>query len=116
MALFRMRRWAKGCFSCEQAAQMASKALFIEREVRSHPREHDLRRLGNLVHAPAALVPALDALNPLYMRNRYPDVTSTIPGLTYSETDCREAFDRSLEILRWVSGELGVDEPRSRLA
>ncbi|MBI2901750.1 MAG: HEPN domain-containing protein [Planctomycetes bacterium] len=115
VAIFGVRRWAKVCFSCEMAVQMALKAMIVERTGKPHPKIHKLRELGRLAGCPGSLTLHLDLLDPYYMETRYPDVGGKIPALLFTEQQARPAFDAAVPILSWAAKELGTDEPKSRL-
>lgn len=115
VVIFGVRRWAKACFSCEMAVQMALKAVIVERTGKPHPKIHKLRELGRLAGCPGALIPHLDLLDPYYMETRYPDVGGKVPALLFTEREVPPAFEAAVPILSWAAQELGTDGPQARL-
>ncbi|HEX3270270.1 MAG TPA: HEPN domain-containing protein [Ktedonobacterales bacterium] len=87
---------------CNQVAEKALQALYILRNDRRAPYNHDLRALGELVAAPPEILADLDALTPYhpegYLAGRTPEeADDEITGETAADL-----MARARTVLRWA--------------
>jgi HEPN domain-containing protein len=87
---------------CNQVAEKALQALYILRNDRRAPYNHDLRALGEMVEAPPEILAHLDALTP-YHPEGY------LAGRTPEEADdeitgeiAADLMARARAVLRWA--------------
>jgi len=90
------------CFSAQQAAEKAVKAVLIHLGVR-FPYTHDLAELLTLVERAGLAVP--DGLRRASILSDYA-VESRYPGLAepVTEREYKEAVDIAKEVVRWAEG------------
>lgn len=102
--------YAWACFTCQQAAEKALKAL-LERLTRALPLGHNLNDLISDIEAhqtvPATVRDAGRRLNRLYIPTRYPDAfPSGVPAYQYAESDADQALADAEEVIDFVRGHL----------
>jgi HEPN domain-containing protein len=100
--------WA--CFTCQQAAEKALKAL-AERLTRALPTGHNLNDLLSDIEAyqpvSATVRDASRRLNRLYIPTRYPDAfPSGVPAHQYAEDDADQAIADAEEVIDFVRRHL----------
>ena len=99
-----LHNWA--CFSAEQGAQLAVKALL--HAIGTGPWGHDLARLGEMVaregvEVPPAMADAMRRLGRHYIPTRYPDAHASGPaGAHYGASDADEALGDAEAIVAFV--------------
>jgi len=103
-------QWAWCCFTSQQAAEKALKAL-SERHRLPHL-GHNLNDLLADVEArvtiPDKLRQACRALNRLYIPTRYPDAFERgVPAEQYGEQDAHEAVQDAEEVVAFAEGLIG---------
>jgi len=104
-----IHNWA--CFSAEQAAQLAMKALL--HGLGRGPWGHDLLRLGEMAEEagivlPDALADAIERLARHYIPARYPDAHAAgSPAARYGHRASEEALSDGERVLAFVDGTWG---------
>lgn len=102
--------WSWCCFTCQQAAEKALKAL-CERFRVSHFGHNLNQLLGDLedhVAVPHDMREACAALNRLYIPTRYPDAYDRgVPGQQYIEHDAHEAVRDAEEVVSFAERLIG---------
>ena len=93
-------------FFCQQAAEKAVKALFIERQRQPAPPTHTLPTLGQAVGASSPLMSALRRLNLAYVTTRYPDAANGIPAQMYDEETSTMHLADARQVVAWVREHL----------
>jgi HEPN domain-containing protein len=97
------------CFSAQQAAEKAVKALFLHLhgEGWGHSVHGLLKSLAEKVEVPSDLQDAAKALDKHYIPTRYPNgFESGIPGDYYTEKEAQEAMRNAGEIIEFCEGLL----------
>lgn len=92
------------CFSSQQAAEMAVKALCQEKKVEGwgHSITGLLEKLASSAAIPGAIVGAGKALDKFYISTRYPNgFESGAPKDYYTEKDAREAIEYAEKIINF---------------
>ncbi len=108
--LYRGGHWAWCCFTCQQAAEKALKALC---EYFRQPRfGHNLNTLllcvGEHVEVPESVKKACARLNRFYIPTRYPNAFDHgAPVDQFFEDDAREALSLAQEVLDFAQRILG---------
>lgn len=96
------------CFDAQQAAEMALKALLVERRV-NFPKTHTLPFLLALVEQAGFSIPdharRAKTLTPYAVRTRYPG------GPPVTEEDYRSALSIATDVVAWVEQQLGTPQP-----
>lgn len=94
--------WA--CFSAQQAAEKATKAVLMKLGVESwgHSVADLLEELGRLRPVPPALVEAGLELDKAYIASRYPNAhPSGAPGTRYTRTEAQRMVDHAANIVQF---------------
>ena len=100
--------WEWACFTAQQAAEKAVKALLMNRgdTVWGHALTPMLRHLQD-VSVPDALVAYAQLLDTFYIPTRYPNgFAEGKPADYYSEKAAREAVSAATEIIRFCTDHL----------
>ena len=98
-----VHEWA--CFMCEQAAQLAVKALLhgVGRGPWGHSLFELARSLEKDFEVPGNVLAALDALDRYYIQTRYPDAHSGgAVAARYGADAATTALAQATEVLDWV--------------
>ena len=91
-------------FHCHQAVEKMMKAIVVSHNSMP-PRIHDLVALSMKldIAIPEDIAAALDALNPHYLRPRYPDVPfSRAFQFTYNRRNTQKIIEQTTDILVWL--------------
>lgn len=102
-----LHNWA--CFSAEQAAQLAVKALL--HGVGAAPWGHDLEELAGRARdqsfeLPESVADALRRLSRLYIPSRYPDAHAAgEPAAHFAASDSDAAMGDARDVLCWVDDQ-----------
>jgi HEPN domain-containing protein len=99
------KRFDVAAYLCQQSVEKALKALYLMRNNELW-RTHDLVKLANLVHAPRKIVKACNGLNPIYVEDRYPDFSDTIPAYKFKGKDIREFLEKARTVLKWTKSQI----------
>jgi HEPN domain-containing protein len=102
--------WAWCCFTCQQAAEKALKAVL--EHFRVGRTGHNLNELRQAVEVhmavPIAIQEGCARLNRYYIPTRYPDAfPSGMPVEQFFERDAREALADAEEVIQFVGTTLG---------
>ena len=100
--------WEWACFTAQQAAEKAVKALLMHRgdTAWGHAITPMMRHLRE-PEAPATLIEHAQLLDSHYIPTRYPNgFAEGKPADYYSETKAREALDAARDILRFCEDHL----------
>lgn len=99
--------WA--CFSAQQAAEKAVKAVFQSRHLEAwgHVVHQLLERLAETLDVPTGLVDVARQLDRHYIPTRYPNgFEAGIPGDFYTEDDARRAIQQAESVIEFCAGQL----------
>lgn len=104
-SLYEDGHWAWCCFTCQQAAEKALKAVlehFGDAQT-GHNLNHLLAVAEEYVGATDAVRDACRRLNRLYIPTRYPDAFSEgVPAEQYVQMDAQEALHDADAVLRYA--------------
>ena len=108
--LFADRHWSWCCFTCQQAAEKALKALC--EHFRNPQLGHNLNLLLQAVETHASVTESLRRacaqLNRYYIPTRYPNAFDRgAPVDQFFEADAREALDQAQEVVGFAEGIIG---------
>lgn len=106
--------WA--CFTAQQSAEKAFKALLINvgKTMSTHDIVDMLKALMPKLNVPADVVKAGNTLNRYYVATRYPDsFSSGAPAEKYFEPDAKEAVELARLVHEYASATLGPAGPAS---
>lgn len=98
-------------FFCQQSAEKALKALYIERKRQSPGPGHSLVFLGRETGAPGPTLSFLRELNPEYVVSRYPDAANGLPHENYDDAIAARLIAGVEEVLRWIDGQIPKPSP-----
>jgi len=99
--------WDTCALMCQQTAELALKALWIDKQLQDPPRIHWIERLAADLDAPENVVDAALILVGDYMSSRYPDSTRVVPFNQYTVEDANDRIARAEVILNWVISQWG---------
>ncbi len=108
--LYRTGHWAWVCFTCQQAAEKALKALceHFRRPQFGHNLNDLLRCVANHTEVPKSVQEACARLNRYYIPTRYPNAFDHgAPVDQFLESDAREALTLLQEVMKFVQDILG---------
>lgn len=95
-------------FFCQQTAEKALKALYVE-TLGQLPATHNLITLARSLKAPPEILTAARELNPDYLITRYVDAANGVPADMYDAASAERHLQFAEEIVQWVASAL----PRS---
>jgi HEPN domain-containing protein len=95
-------RQPAAAFHTQQAAEIALKAVHVERKAELYLR-HNLAAIAARLEAPAKVRRAAAALLPLYLASRYGDAREddTPPAEAITAQDATEALKNAQEVIGW---------------
>ncbi len=93
-------------FFCQQAAEKALKALYLEKK-RENVATHNLIYLAEKLDAPIGVQNACKELNPDYTVPRYPDAANGIPADNYNDEIAERRLDKAKKVMTWVDSTIG---------
>ena len=96
--------WDTCALMCQQAAEKAVKALWIDVKSAAPPRIHWVERLAEELSAPAEVIDLASILVADYTTSRYPDSAAGMPYGQYSREDADDRLDKAQTFLAWVEG------------
>ena len=88
---------------CQQSAEKAAKALWIDVMKSEPPKTHWIERLVQQMKAPDDIIDKSAILSNDFVVSRYPDAYSSIGSAGYSEEDANERIVKVKEIINWIS-------------
>jgi HEPN domain-containing protein len=98
--------WAWCCFTCQQVAEKALKAIGEQRRLLQ--RGHDLVALGGLLGLSAELTKVCMRLDRHYIPTRYPDAFAQgAPSDHFSDDDAKGALEDAAAVLAFAREALG---------
>lgn len=92
---YKSRDYHVSAFLCQQAAEKALKALFIQRYKRLW-KIHDLTKLGEKLGMPNDMLDLCDELNRHYIATRYP------LDVKYTKKDVERSLEISRRVINWA--------------
>ncbi len=103
---FNGRKFYIAAFLCQQAAEKALKALFLEEKKGEVPQSHSLIYLASNTSVPKEFYSFLKELTPKFVDTRYPDASVDLPSRIYDEENTKGIVDRTRKVLEWISSRL----------
>jgi len=109
--LLEHQRPAAAAFHAQQAAEMALKAVHVERR-RRLARSHDLSALAAAAGAPTPIQRHAARLAPVYLETRYFDARTNghAPSEEYTPADAADDLAAATEVVQWAASHLHKDE------
>lgn len=109
-SLYEARHWAWCCFTCQQAAEKALKAVC--ESLRVPQTGHNLNLLVQVVAehraVPESVRSGCARLNRYYVPTRYPNAFDRgVPAEQFFEEDARQALQDAEEVLRFAHATVG---------
>lgn len=98
-------------FNAQQAAEMALKALWIERENDDPPKTHELESLARRLAAPDEVLRAAGRLNAEFVTSRYPSPALGSPTERYSRPVAMDRLADARTVISWVQPALAPPPP-----
>jgi len=89
-------RFSYAAFLCQQAAEKALKAVYIDEHGENVP-THNVVRLSTDLDAPDGIIDACAELNQLYVETRYPDALET-----FTQSDVETFLSHAQEVIEWT--------------
>jgi HEPN domain-containing protein len=93
-------------FHCQQAIEMALKALFMLAQGTEPPRTHSLVLLGERTDTLQYFDSLFRELTPAYTDARYPDATVESPEVVYGGVRSTQLYNLTAEFFTWMRSEL----------
>ena len=87
---------------CTQVAEKALQAVFVLRNDRRAPYDHNLRKLGELVGAPPEVLTDLDALTPYFPETFFAHTPPDQADDAIDEETVMDLLQRARRVLRWA--------------
>ena len=100
------KKYYAAAFFCQQAAEKALKAVYIEAKREQQPKTHNLLDLGKLLKVPRNILDALIELNPEYVVTRYPDAANGLPAEMYNEEIAKRKIEKARKVMAWARQKL----------
>jgi len=109
--LFAHRHWSWCCFTCQQAAEKALKALgeyFREAQL-GHNLNVLIKGLEACISIPEPVRLAASRLNRYYIPTRYPNAFDRgAPSDQFFESDASQALEEAKEVIKFVRSVIGA--------
>lgn len=98
-------RYYASVFFCQQTAEKALQALYMETHAQS-PATHNLIMLTRDLQAPPEVCTAARELNPDYLTTRYVDAANGVSADMYDEAAAERHLQYAEEMVQWVANML----------
>lgn len=99
------KKFDVAAYLCQQVIEKGLKALYLKQK-KELWKTHDLVKLATLVKAPPEIVKICNDLNPIYVEDRYPDYSDTIPAKKFSGEDVKEFVKKAQKVILWIKAQL----------
>ena len=99
------KKYDVAAYLCQQSAEKGLKALYLNRNNELW-KTHDLVKLASLVDAPKEIIEICNDLNPIYLEDRYPDFSETIPAKKFTQKEVEEYFKKARKAIIWIKKQL----------
>ena len=97
--------WDTCALMCQQAAEKAIKAVWIDVKGSAPPKVHWVERLAEELGAPQDIVDAASMLVAEYTASRYPDALASPAFQLYSDDDSDERLGYAESIIGWAESQ-----------
>ena len=97
--------WDTCALMCQQAAEKAVKALWIDVKLADPPKTHRLEQLAGELGASREILMASHELVGDYLSSRYPDTATAAPFLFYSRAQAEDRLDKAESVVDWVRSQ-----------
>jgi HEPN domain-containing protein len=95
--------WDACALMCQQAAELAVKALWIDaKQVEMPPKTHWVASMAVELGAPEEVIVAVNRLVGDYISSRYPDTGLGIPDETYTAEHASDRIEKARLVLVWI--------------
>jgi HEPN domain-containing protein len=95
--------WDTCALMCQQAVELAVKALWIDtKQVEMPPRTHWVAQMAVDLGAPENVVESANKLVGDYISSRYPDTGLGIPGEIYTAEHAKDRLAKAEIVLGWI--------------
>ena len=95
--------WDACALMCQQAVELAVKALWMDRhQVEMPPKTHWVARMAVDLGAPKDVVESANRLVGDYISSRYPDTGLGIPGEIYTDEHAKDRIAKAEMVLAWT--------------
>lgn len=98
--LFEQKVYYASAFYCQQAAEKALKAVYINR-IKKANISHNLISTAMELKTPQQILSACKRLNPHYIQSRYPDAGNAVPKEAYEAGTVEELLKKAEEVFEW---------------
>jgi HEPN domain-containing protein len=95
---------------CQQAAEKAVKAVWMDASAAEPPQTHSVARLAIGLGAPQDIEDALNDLGGDYIMSRYPMYDDVAPYEAYVEDDAQDRLAKAEAVLAWASAQWEEDD------
>ena len=99
------KKYDVAAYLCQQSAEKGLKALYLNKNNELW-KTHDLVKLASLVDAPKEIIEICNDLNPIYLEDRYPDFSETIPAKKFTQKEVEEYFKKARKAVTWIKKQL----------
>jgi len=99
------KKYDVAAYLCQQSAEKGLKALYLNKNNELW-KTHDLVKLASLVDAPKEIIEICNDLNPIYLEDRYPDFSETIPAKKFTRKEVEEYFKKARKAIIWIKKQL----------
>jgi len=102
---FKGKRFDVAAYLCQQSVEKGLKALYLK-DNKELWKTHDLVKLATLINAPQEIINVCNELNPIYVEDRYPDFSDTIPAKKFAENDINNFIKKTEKTMKWIKAQL----------
>lgn len=97
------RHWDTCAHMCQQAVELAVKALWMDvKQVEAPPRTHWVAQMASDVGAPRDVLGSINELMGDYIPSRYPDTGLGIPYEMYTAEHAWDRLAKADAVLTWI--------------
>jgi len=102
--------WDTCALMCQQAAEKAVKALWIDVKQQDPPKVHSVGKVALELGATVDLAKAINELSGDYMATRYPDMAVGTPFAQYTASEADDRLAKAETVLEWVEASWETDD------
>lgn len=106
-ALFQSEFWDTCIVLCEQAAEKAIKAVWMDAKSAQPPRTHNVTKLALDLGMPKNLAEFVNELVGAYFVTRYPDSSPIVPFKMFTSEDAQARLTQTDAVLQWAIKQWG---------
>ncbi|MFB6246321.1 MAG: HEPN domain-containing protein [Candidatus Pacearchaeota archaeon] len=102
----KIKEYYVSAFLCQQSAEKALKALYIEKRAESPGQTHSLIYLAKETKVPKKYFQILSDLTPEFITTRYPDAAGETPYKLYHKDKVEKYINELEELLKWIENQV----------